>query len=102
MTEDIYVVEDLFCGAGGSSTGAEHAITEIGGRMELRAVNHWPVAVQTHQLNHPTARHYVQGLEQADPETIVPERYLDILLASPECRFYSRARGASPPTTKAA
>ena len=64
--------------------------------MKLRAVNHWPVAVQTHQLNHPTARHYVQDLEQTDPETIVPEGYLDILLASPECRFYSRAREGKP------
>ncbi len=61
--------------------------------MKLVAVNHWSVAVQTHQLNHPTAHHYLHDLERADPETIVPEGYLDILLASPECRFYSRARG---------
>ena len=33
---------DLFCGAGGSSTGAERAIREIGGTMELVCVNHWP------------------------------------------------------------
>ena len=91
-----YLVADLFCGAGGSSTGAERAISEIDGSMELVAVNHWPVAVATHQKNHPTARHYVENLETADPETLVPERYLDLLMASPECRFYSRARGGKP------
>ena len=64
--------------------------------MELTAVNHWPVAVETHQLNHPTARHYVEDLDKADPEAIVPEGYLDLLMASPECRFYSRARGGKP------
>ena len=96
MTTRPYVVADLFCGAGGTSKGAAKAIASIGGRMNLVAVNHWPVAVETHQLNHPTARHYIQDLERADPETIVPEGYLDILLASPECRFYSRARGGRP------
>ena len=64
--------------------------------MELIAVNHWPIAVQTHQLNHPTAQHYLQDLDKADPEEIVPNGYLDLLMASPECRFYSRARGGKP------
>ena len=64
--------------------------------MELVAVNHWSIAIETHQLNHPSARHYVHDLETADPETIVPEGTLDLLMASPECRFYSRARGGKP------
>ena len=91
-----YLVADLFCGAGGSSTGAQKAIESIGGTMNLVAINHWPVAVETHSRNHPQARHYVQNLETADPETIVPEGYLDLLMASPECRFFSRARGGKP------
>ena len=91
-----FSVADLFCGAGGSSTGALKAINNIGAQMDLVAVNHWPVAVQTHQNNHPTARHYVEDLDQADPETIVPEGCLDLLMASPECRFHSRARGGKP------
>ena len=91
-----FLIADLFCGAGGSSTGAAKAIADIGGQMELAAVNHWPVAVETHQRNHPSARHYVQDLDRADPEAIVPEGKLDLLMASPECRFYSRARGGKP------
>ena len=90
------LVADLFCGAGGSSTGAQKAIAALGGEMELVAVNHWATAVATHSLNHPTARHYIENLETADPETIVPEGYVDLLLASPECRFFSRARGGKP------
>ena len=91
-----FLVADLFCGAGGSSTGAQKAIAAMNGRMDLVAVNHWPTAVKTHSLNHPQARHYVQNLETADPETIVPDGYLDLLMASPECRFFSRARGGKP------
>lgn len=91
-----YLVADLFCGAGGTSTGAERAIKRLGGEMVLAAVNHWPIAIETHQRNHPTARHYVEDVTVADPERIVPEGRLDLLMASPECRFYSRARGGKP------
>ena len=34
------LVADLFCGAGGSSTGARRALERRGYRMELVAVNH--------------------------------------------------------------
>ena len=92
-----YEVVDLFCGAGGSSTGARKAIEEeLGGRMILRAVNHWNIAVQTHAANHPDAMHVVEDVNIVDPETVVPDRYLDLLMASPECKFHSRARGGKP------
>ena len=90
------LVADLFCGAGGSSTGAEKAVKALGRKMTLVCVNHWPVAIETHKLNHPTARHYIEDIAVADPERIVPEGRLDLLMASPECRFYSRARGGKP------
>ena len=94
--EDAYVIADLFCGAGGTSTGATKALEEMGREIDLVAVNHWPVAVETHKLNHPEARHYVQDLDGADPEMLVPEGRLDLLMASPECRHFSRARGGKP------
>ena len=96
MTKRKFLVADLFAGAGGSSTGAERAILAAGDQMELVAVNHWPVAVQTHSLNHPSARHYVEDVEHADPEAIVPEGRLDLLMASPECKYHSRAKGGKP------
>ena len=92
----ILKVVDLFCGAGGSSTGAEKAIAGIGGQMELVAVNHWNTAVATHAANHPTARHLVEDVSIVDPEEVVKEGRLDLLMASPECRFHSRARGGKP------
>jgi len=90
------LVADLFCGAGGTSTGAERAVRAIGRKMTLVCVNHWPVAIETHKKNHPSARHYVEDVAVADPVKLVPEGYLDLLMASPECRFYSRARGGKP------
>jgi len=91
-----YLVADLFCGAGGSSTGAMKAIRQIGGEMELVAVNHWPVAIETHQRNHPAARHYVADVTAANPTEVVPGGRLDLLMASPECTFHSNARGGKP------
>jgi DNA (cytosine-5)-methyltransferase 1 len=87
------LVADLFCGAGGSSTGCRRALKRRGLPMQLVAVNHWPIAVETHKRNHPDARHYCVNLDAADPLTIVPEGRLDLLMASPECRFFSSARG---------
>ena len=42
-----FLVADLFCGAGGSSTGAQRAVAQLGGRMDLVAVNHWATAIAT-------------------------------------------------------
>ena len=95
-TRQTLLVADLFCGAGGSSTGAKRAIEDLGRTMELVAVNHWNTAVATHQANHPTARHLVEDVSIVDPEDVVPEGRLDLLMASPECKFHSRARGDKP------
>ncbi|QDB74929.1 DNA methyltransferase [Gordonia phage Valary] len=77
---------DLFCGAGGSSTGA----IDIPGVTVRIASNHWDLAVETHNSNHPDADHLCADLSQIDP------RYFpttDILWASPECTNHSVAKG---------
>jgi DNA (cytosine-5)-methyltransferase 1 len=78
---------DLFCGAGGSSLGAETA----GVRLAMGA-NHWPKAIEVHQENFPDAGHDCADISQVDPR-----RYprTDILLASPECTNHSSAKGVS-------
>ena len=96
VDERVFQVADLFCGAGGSSTGARRAIADIGGFMDLVAVNHWQMAIETHSANHPGARHIVEDVSLVDPEAVVKEGRLDLLMASPECKFYSRARGGKP------
>jgi DNA (cytosine-5)-methyltransferase 1 len=80
-------VTDLFCGAGGSSLGAEAA-----GMQLVMAANHWQTAIEVHQANFPDAAHDVADISQADPR-----RYpiTDVLLASPECTNHSQARGVS-------
>lgn len=91
-----FLVADLLCGAGGSSTGAQRAMRKLGLEMELVCLNHWPVAIDTHQRNHPGARHYVQDIASVRPHLIVPEGYLDLLMASPTCTHHSVARGGKP------
>lgn len=90
------LVADLLCGAGGSSTGAGRALRDLGLDMELVCVNHWPTAIETHRRNHPEARHYVQDIATVRPHILVPEGYLDLLMASPTCTHHSVARGGKP------
>jgi site-specific DNA-cytosine methylase len=45
---------DLFCGAGGTSTGLMRAVRALGlqdADVDLLAINHWDVAIQTHSAN---------------------------------------------------
>jgi len=88
---------DLFCGAGGSSTGLAQLCAERGWRLELTAINHWDVAVETHAANHPDARHLCESMENLDPRKVWPHgKRLDVLWASPECTHHSVARGGRP------
>ena len=78
-------VTDQFCGAGGSSIGAEAA----GGTL-LMALNHWKLAIETHNVNFPNADHDCTDISACDPR-----RYpsTDILITSPECTNHSLAKG---------
>jgi DNA (cytosine-5)-methyltransferase 1 len=87
---------DLFCGAGGTSTGLMMAAAELGRPVNLLAVNHWPTAVNTHTLNHPGVRHLCETLDAVDPRKVVPGGKLELLVASPECTHHSNARGGKP------
>jgi len=77
---------DLFCGAGGSSTGAVAA----GGIDVKLAANHWALAIETHNANHPNTDHLQADISNVDPRYI---QSTDMLWASPECTNHSRAKG---------
>ena len=77
---------DLFCGAGGSSTGA----ISVPGVSVRMAANHWTLAIETHNTNHPTTDHACADISQVDPR-LFPRT--DILWASPECTNHSVAKG---------
>ena len=89
-------IADLFCGAGGTSTGAVQAVEQLGMRAKLTAVNHWDLAVETHSANHPGARHLCASLDALNPRQLFRDGELDLLWASPECTHHSRARGGKP------
>lgn len=89
-------VADLFCGAGGFDTGAVRAIRGLGRRHTLVAVNHWAVAIETHKQNHPDAVQICSDVYALDPREAVPGGRLDLLMASPTCVTFSRARGGRP------
>lgn len=77
---------DMFCGAGGSSTG----LLEIPGVKVKTAMNHWDRAIETHSLNHPDTDHILADIQVTDPRYIPSS---DILWASPECTNHSVAKG---------
>lgn len=87
---------DLFCGAGGTSTGLELACKKLGLQLDLLAINHWDTAIETHSANHPKAAHLCMNVDQVDPRKAVPSGKLDLLIASPECTHHSVARGGRP------
>lgn len=81
---------DLFCGAGGSSSGAQNAGIEIAAGFDL-----WEPAVKTYSANFPCARIYADDIRQLSPKDVRKEiGNIDLLLASPECTNHSVAKGA--------
>lgn len=80
---------DLFCGGGGTSTGAH----STGGVDVVFALNHWHRAIETHSANFPRTHHVNSRLEDTHPGECGK---IDLLFASPECIHHSRARGGRP------
>ena len=91
-----YLAADLFCGAGGLTTGLSRAAERLGRRLRLVAVNHWDRAVETHAHNHPAAEHFCEDVLTLDPLKAVPGGRLDLLAAAPACTHHSNARGGKP------
>lgn len=82
-------VTDLFCGAGGSSLGAE-----IAGATARLGLNHWDRAIETHSTNFEHADHDCANVSALTTAQIRRYPLSDILLASPECTNHSLAKGA--------
>lgn len=85
---------DMFCGAGGSSTGA----TSLPGISVRTALNHWDKALESHNANHPDTVHVQADIKETDPRYIATS---DILWASPECTNHSVAKGKKRITNQA-
>ena len=97
---------DLFCGAGGTSTGVEHA--QLHGEKcakVIACVNHDKNAILSHAANHPDTLHFTEDIRTLDLTELVshtkrmklkhPDAYI-VLWASIECTNFSRAKGGKP------
>ena len=97
---------DLFCGAGGETTGIETAM--VGGKKcakVIACVNHDEKAIASHAANHRNTLHYTEdirtlnlgGLEELTKAVRLyhPDSYL-LLHASLECTNFSKAKGGMP------
>lgn len=101
MTDRIKTFEgiDLFAGAGGVTTGIEQA--EYDGRPIARvrgAINHDPIALASHEENHPEVIHFTEDITRFDVKKL-PMLSLDAIRyiwASLECTNFSNAKGGLP------
>ncbi|MCR5362440.1 MAG: DNA cytosine methyltransferase [Bacteroidales bacterium] len=97
---------DLFCGAGGTSTGVE--LARLDGRKcakVVACVNHDAHAIASHQANHPDTMHFTEDIRTLELSPMVAhlaecrKRYpaaRTVLWASLECTNFSKAKGGQP------
>lgn len=83
---------DLFAGGGGFSTGFAAAI----GRSPDLAINHNATAIAVHEANHPTTKHLRCDVYEVDPVEATQGRSVSMLIASPDCTHFSKAKGSAP------
>lgn len=97
---------DLFCGAGGTSTGVENAryMGEQCAKV-IACVNHDANAIASHTANHPDALHFTEDIRTLELSPLVShvkrmkKIYPDALIvlwASLECTNFSKAKGGQP------
>ena len=90
-TLDGEIIVDSFAGGGGASTGIELAL----GRIVNAAINHDPAAIRMHEANHPHTEHYQASVWDVDPETVCRGRPVALAWFSPDCKHFSKAKGAA-------
>jgi len=86
------IIVDNFAGGGGASTGIELAT----GRSVDIAINHDPNAVAMHTTNHPDTLHYCESVYEVRPKVATAGRPVALAWFSPDCRHFSKAKGAKP------
>lgn len=97
---------DLFCGAGGTSTGVNAARLDGEKCADVIAcVNHDANAIASHAANHPDALHFTEDIRTLELSPLVAhtdsmrKKYPDafvVLWASLECTNFSKAKGGMP------
>lgn len=94
-----FKVIDLFCGAGGTTTGIETAeVFDTKVADVVACINHDPLAIKTHNINHPECKHYTEDITIFDEHQLPVHdgRNVWVLWASLECTNFSKAKGGKP------
>lgn len=60
------------------------------------AINHDPAAIDMHKVNHPETKHYCESVWDVDPIEACAGRPVGLAWFSPDCKHFSRAKGAAP------
>lgn len=89
LTQEIFV--DNFAGGGGASTGLETGL----GITIAAAINHDPAAILMHKTNHPYTEHYQASVWDIDPRAVCRGRPVAGAWFSPDCKHFSKAKGAA-------
>lgn len=97
---------DLFCGAGGTSTGVNSArLDDKQCARVVACVNHDKNAIASHAANHPEAMHFTEDIRTLELSPLLTHlqscrrQYPDalvVLWASLECTNFSKAKGGMP------
>lgn len=90
-TFDGEIIVDNFAGGGGASTGIEIAT----GMAVAIAINHDPAAILMHKTNHPYTEHLQASVWDVDPKTVCRGRPVGLAWFSPDCKHFSKAKGAA-------
>ena len=85
------VIDNFACG-GGASEGIENAL----GRPVDYAVNHNAKALAVHRANHPRTTHLLEDMRDLDPRSVGRNRRIGLCWFSPDCTYFSAARGGRP------
>ena len=88
----IEIIVDNFAGGGGASSGIEAAI----GKPIDYAINHDRFAIAMHAANHPQTKHLTEDVWKVDPLALTDGRRVSFAWFSPDCTYFSKARGAKP------
>jgi len=86
------LIVDNFAGGGGASMGLERAF----GRAVDVAINHDQAAIAMHTANHPHTLHLCEDVFHVDPVEVTAGRPIGLAWFSPDCKHFSRAKGAKP------
>lgn len=86
------LIVDNFAGGGGASTGIYLAT----GRHPDIAINHDREALAIYRANHPSTRVMCEDVFDVDPRLVTGRRRVGLAWFSPDCTFFSKARGAKP------